>query len=259
MIHDDDLLDSIAVLALGALPEVEGRALATHVSTCEECLRAYREFRATADCVGYAAELEPAALDELAAKRLKAGIMRAVSASAQSGAARNGAVSESRTGARERPPWFGYALAAAAALVAALAGVDDAGLHAGAARDRAQIAALQARAAAQDARLALVLDSGNTRYAVPGGMVLRTRDARIVLAMTHMPAPPAGKVYQAWTLARGAKTVAPSITFTPASDGVAVVELPQSATTVVAVAVTLEPAGGSKTPTSKPAFVRPLS
>jgi hypothetical protein len=37
------------------------------------------------------------------------------------------------------------------------------------------------------------------------------------------------------------------------------VELPESAGDLAAVAMSVEPAGGSKAPSTKPAFVRPLS
>jgi anti-sigma-K factor RskA len=53
--------------------------------------------------------------------------------------------------------------------------------------------------------------------------------------------------------------MAPSVTFTPNSDGVAIVALPVDATRVGTVAVSVEPDGGSKAPTTTPTFVRPLS
>jgi anti-sigma-K factor RskA len=66
-------------------------------------------------------------------------------------------------------------------------------------------------------------------------------------------------VYQAWTLAPGAKTVSPSLTFVPDRNGFVVVSLPQSVGDVSAVAVSVEPTGGSKAPTTKPLFVQPLT
>jgi len=75
---------------------------------------------------------------------------------------------------------------------------------------------------------------------------------RLYIAMHNMPMPPRGKVYQAWTLAKGAKKVAPSMTFMPGAGGMTVVRLPDAATTLAAVAVSIEPEGGSQQPTSKP-------
>jgi len=57
MIHDNDLLDSVALLALGTLSAGEAKELAAHVSTCDTCRREYAELRETAAIVGYAAEL----------------------------------------------------------------------------------------------------------------------------------------------------------------------------------------------------------
>jgi anti-sigma-K factor RskA len=79
------------------------------------------------------------------------------------------------------------------------------------------------------------------------------------LTLAKLPPLPRGKVYQAWTLPKGAKAVQPSLTFSPNADGVAVVALPVDASKVGAVAVSVEPEGGSKTPTTTPTFVRPIS
>ena len=70
--------------------------------------------------------------------------------------------------------------------------------------------------------------------------------------MHGLPKAAPGHVYQAWTLAKGAKRVAPSVTFEPGGDGIAFVRLPEEATTLAAVAVSVEPAGGSQQPTTKP-------
>jgi anti-sigma-K factor RskA len=77
--------------------------------------------------------------------------------------------------------------------------------------------------------------------------------------MHDLPALPAGKVYQAWTLPKGSKTMAPSVTFVPDARGVAVVSVPADARVTNVVAVSIEPEGGSKAPTSKPVLVVPLN
>jgi len=77
--------------------------------------------------------------------------------------------------------------------------------------------------------------------------------------MRDLPPPPRGKVYQAWTLPKGSKDMAPSVTFEPDSQGVAIVALPADARITTAVAVSVEPEGGSKQPTSKPVLVVPLT
>jgi hypothetical protein len=74
-----------------------------------------------------------------------------------------------------------------------------------------------------------------------------------------MPMPPKGKVYQAWTMAKGGKAMEPSVTFMPDRAGVAVVSLPMDAQRITEVAVSTEPDGGSKQPTSTPSFVVTLN
>ncbi|MGH7683768.1 MAG: anti-sigma factor, partial [Vulcanimicrobiaceae bacterium] len=95
-------------------------------------------------------------------------------------------------------------------------------------------------------------------YRVPDGQIYKTSQ-RVYLVMRELPQLPPNHVYQAWTLAPGAKTVAPSATFVPDEHGFVVVSLPESAEQVGAVAVSVEPTGGSRAPTTKPLFVRPLT
>jgi anti-sigma-K factor RskA len=86
-----------------------------------------------------------------------------------------------------------------------------------------------------------------------------THGGKLYVAMHDLPPAPHGKVYQAWTLAKGAKDMAPSLTFVPDARGVAIVALPVDARLTDTVAVSVEPEGGSKAPTSKPVLVVPLN
>ena len=52
--------------------------------------------------------------------------------------------------------------------------------------------------------------------------------------------------------------MAPSMTFMPSDRDETIVRLPESAETVAAVAVSVEPAGGSKQPTTKPIGIATL-
>ena len=96
------------------------------------------------------------------------------------------------------------------------------------------------------------------RYDVPQGAVV-VRGDRVYFALSKLPALPKGKVYQAWTMPKGGKTVQPSVTFVPNADGIAVVAVSADATKLGGVALSVEPDGGSKAPTSRPTFVRPFS
>jgi hypothetical protein len=246
IVHDDAFQDSLAVFALGALPESEAREIAAHLRECASCRTAYDEFRSAANLVGYAAEAPAGTIDELAATRMKSTVMRNVRASLAPPAP---PVTRPNVAA-----WLGYAAAAAALIVAFVSHADNATLRAAHDRDARRIADLHAL----QSQIAALVAPESKHYAIPGGSVV-TSGGRIFLAMRALPPPPLGKVYQAWTLARGAKTVAPSVTFVPNPSGVTLVELPERSAGLAAVAVTIEPTGGSKVPTSKPAFVRPLS
>lgn len=68
---------------------------------------------------------------------------------------------------------------------------------------------------------------------------------------TGLAALPSGKVYQAWVIQPGGKPL-PEPTFVPDSGGRADVEVPSGQPKGTLIAVTIEPAGGSQAPTTKP-------
>jgi hypothetical protein len=263
-VQDDAFLDSVAVFALGALPDAEARDVAAHLRDCPTCRAEYTELRSAANAVGYAAEARPGEIDDVTARRMKSNVMRAVRGDAVAPAA-------ALPVAKRPAPWPYYA--AAAALVAAiLTGLQTISLRSANDAQNERIAAdsreiasrttalgvAEKRAADLDVRLGKIVAPGARHFAVANGEVIEA-NGKILIAFSRLAAPPAGKVYQAWTLTRGAKTVAPSITFAPDASGVTVIELPGSAANLAAVAVSVEPSGGSKTPTSTPTFVRALS
>ena len=232
MTTHDEMLDSVAAYALGTLPPAEASAVAAHLETCERCREEYRFLRPAVTALAYSAE---ACADQergatAASPLLKARIMKQVRS--ESAAARSPRV------------WPAYAVAAAAILVAITTGLLDLSLNAQLGRDRAQ-------SAAQAELLADLTAPGAQRHPFRGGEVT-TNGNRLLLTMHGLPKPAPGHVYQAWTLAKNSKKMAPSVTFEPGYSGVTVVRLPQEATTLAAVAVSVEPAGGSKQPTTKP-------
>lgn len=267
----DDMLDAVALLALGVLPADEAHAVAEHARGCAECRAEYANLREAADTIAYSAELRVNELDELSSARLKAGVMNAVRASngipAGVATPSTPAVPATASALRARTSWVPYFVAAAAVIVAFLSTANYASLRSHAGDADRQIADLHSQLDAQsqvaarertlETRLAALTAPGGKHFAVPSGEVV-TSGGHVFLAL-HVAALASGKVYQAWTLHAGAKAVAPSVTFVPESGGVAFVELPESSTGLAAVAVSVEPTGGSKAPTSKPAFVRTLS
>ena len=87
--------------------------------------------------------------------------------------------------------------------------------------------------------------------ATPMVQVMMDRARRkVMLAAVAMPAIPADREYQLWILVDG--TPLPSVTFRPGTGGRAMdldVPMPEGGGTVTGFGVTLEPIGGSPTPT----------
>jgi anti-sigma-K factor RskA len=251
----DALLDLVAAYALGVLPSAEHGLVAALILSDPEARREYDDLRTTANLVGLAAE-EP--VDSARAARMKERLMAAVRSDA---APARAPVSATRTSAM-----WGTTLAAAAAVVFALVSViQNFGLRSDLHDAQARVATLQTRLDADRRTVALdrrmltdLTASDAKRYTVAYGTVVK-RGPNVYLALASLPPLPRGKVYQAWTLARGAKTVTPSVTFTPSQTGITLVPIPQDAGNLSAVAVSVEPEGGSRQPTTKPAFVQPLS
>lgn len=252
------MLELIAAAALGVLPEADRARVDAFILADPAARAEFEELRAAADIVGLAAEAPP---DSARAARMKARLLASVQSTAP--------VPATVTAQRRRPApsvvWIS-ALAAAAALVFALIStMQSEGLRSERddANRRAQTLQQQVTAernvVERDGRILADLTASDAKsYAVPYGSVV-TRGSHLYLALHALPPLPRGHVYQAWTLPRGATAVAPSLTFTPTETGTTLVPLPEDATKTAAIAVSVEPAGGSRAPTTKPAFVQPLS
>lgn len=228
MMTHDELLDNVAAYALGLLSSPEAESVVAHMQTCQQCREEYRLLHPAVTALAYSAQ---SGAD--ASPLLKARVMRRV----RTEAAR-----------RSQPPtWILYGTAAACLAIAIFTGLADLSLNHRLNLNRAQNAAL-----AQT--IADLAAADSQRYRFAGGEVL-TRGTHLYIAMHDLPAPPRGRVYQAWTLPKASKTMAPSLTFEPGKGGTTIVRLPQAATAVTAVAVSVEPEGGSKQPTTKPIAV----
>lgn len=154
--------------------------------------------------------------------------------------------------------WPAYLVAAACfgiALISSIANISLLGQLKQEQRERSNLSERSTALARTlaDERTALfdMLDSHAHHYAIAHGEVI-TRDSRIYLALRDLSEPPHGKIYQAWTEAKGATHVVASPTFLPDARGVALIVLSADARSTASVTVTLEPEGGSKEPTSKP-------
>ena len=248
------LLDLVAAYALGVLPPAEHAHAAAAILADPDARREYDELRATANLIGLTAE-EP--VDSARSARMKERLLSAVRADV---APRRAPASGVRSSAL-----FGTMLAAAAAVVFALISViQNFGLRSDLHDAQRRVVALQAaadtdrHAIERDRTMLADLAAGDAkRYAVAYGTVV-TRGANVYLALAAVPPLPRGKVYQAWTLARGATAMTPSVTFAPNQAGTTLVPLAADARATAAVAVSVEPDGGSRQPTTKPTFVQPF-
>lgn len=246
----NDMLDDVAVYALGALAAPDAARVRAHIATCAECRAEYNLLAPAALAVAHGApDAEPSAL-------LRARIMRDVRADASA-----------KPAAASRPlVWPAYLVAAACFAVAVVSSLVNLSLMEQ--LKTAQTQSVQSEHAAsglarnladEKTMVADLLDANAQRYAVNGGQVVRVGD-RLYITLHDLTSPPRGKVYQAWTLPKGSKVMAPSVTFVPNVHGVAVIALGGvDARATAAVAVSVEPEGGSKAPTSKPLLVQALN
>ncbi|MFY9664692.1 MAG: anti-sigma factor [Candidatus Cybelea sp.] len=154
--------------------------------------------------------------------------------------------------------WPAYLVAAACFAIALISSIANISLLGHLKQEQRELANLSERSTAlaqtlANDRTALfdMLDTRAQHYQIHDGEVV-LRGSRIYLVLRALPEPPRGKVYQAWTLAKGSTKVQASPTFLPDSRGVALVVLTADARSTVEASVTLEPEGGSKEPTSKP-------
>jgi anti-sigma-K factor RskA len=99
---------------------------------------------------------------------------------------------------------------------------------------------------------------GQQTYALEGtgaaqgvqGEVVRLGDERAMLIAEDLPSPPEGETYEAWILREDVPE--PAGLFEPDDAGVAAAPIEGSIEDADAVAVTVEPSGGSSSPTSDP-------
>ena len=248
MTTHDDLLDLVAVYALGSLPRAEAASVREHLKTCADCRQEYNAMRPAVNALATSAEAPASDL-------LKARIMKTVRA-------------ESNRTTERRPRaivWPAYIVAAASIAIALWAEGSNILIKQEMRQSADQVAQLSTQiksanstVAAQKMMVADLMNRDSKRFEVADGEVVMHGD-RIYIAMHGMPMPPKGRVYQAWMLHNGAKEMTPGATFMPDRSGVAVVSLPPHASSFAAVAVSIEPEGGSKAPTSKPEFVVKLT
>ncbi len=251
-----DMLDDVALYALGTLPAADAQRVRDHIATCSECRAEYAALAPAAALVGVSAETQ-GDLKDCPSTLLKPRIMREIRKSA--------APSRDLRAPARVPVWPAYLVAAACFAIAIITSLYNVTLSSQLRDVQNKLAASTTRSSQLASNLAderstisEIMSTESKHYTGTDGEVV-THGGKLYVAMQDLPPPPKGKVYQAWTLAKGAKDMAPSVTFVPDSHGVAIVSLPVDARLTNTVAVSIEPEGGSKAPTSKPVLVVPLN
>ena len=248
------MLDDVAVYALGALPPAEAARVREHLKTCSLCRHELQALNPAVTAVGESAEAcaDGGKGSVVVSPLLKGRIMRQVRAT--------------QPPPRKSRPivWPAYLVAAACFVAAIVTSLINLSLMEQLRTAQNELAQTERRSSTlaqnltdERTTMADLMSDDAKRFTVTGGQVVMVRH-RIYIAMHDLSQPPRGRVYQAWTQAKGTSAMSPSVTFVPDSRGVAIIELPVNAVSVGAVAVSVEPEGGSKQPTSKPLFATSL-
>jgi anti-sigma-K factor RskA len=245
-------LHSLAPLyAVDALSDEETREFKTHLAGCPECAREVAALHEVTARLSADAAADPPA-------GLRSSVLAAIATTPQDeqvpgapglATAVEPATEPGQPGApvvpiRRSRPNRAISLLAAAAVLAAVGFGGWALYNRDTAQDaQAEAAALTRLLSAPDVQLV----SGSS-----GGMsatvVMSPDRGEAMFMASGLPAPPDGKVYELWTIT---DEPAPAGTFTP-GDTETLVALPAAAFDAQSIAVTVEPEGGSDTPTSEP-------
>ena len=235
MTTHEELKANAAGYVLGSLDPEERRAFESHLPGCAECAEEVASLRPVVGALATAVpQVTPGA--ELRA-RVLAG---AASGEAQS----RRSAWEARVG--------GWLPLAAAIIIAVGAGVY-------AVRLQRQIGELQARFDQAQATTAVLGAPDLARIDLQGQQVapdararaLWSRSRGLVFTAANLPPAPAGKAYQVWVVTAQAPISAGLLTPDPSGAGTQFYMTPADIAPPVAVAVTLEPAGGVPAPTGE--------
>jgi len=242
----DELRDLVAAYALDAIDADDTQAVEDHIRDCPRCRFDLRDFREIAAKLDYSGQEAPAGVWE-----------RIVAAGSQPPAAPP-ALQVIVSGGDEGPgilrrlaPPLAAGVAAAAVAVLAVSVAHD-----GSRIDQLSSAVAQARGT--DQALALAMDPGARRITLTSrsgdaAAVLAVRaDGKAVLVPFALPALPDTETYQVWTIAGDQARSAGLLLANTAGLQFSV---PFGAGTV---AVTIEPSGGSRRPSSSPVASAPV-
>jgi anti-sigma-K factor RskA len=255
----NDIHSLVHGYVVDALEPDETREFEAHLATCDDCQHEMGRLQEVTAAMAAGVSTEPP-------ESLRASVLNAIAQTPQEPAVGderrsfqtepNGATVTpiDRGAARGSRRWT--ALLAAAAVLAAV------GFGAWAIQSRHDLESSREdyeAAAAQNEQLARLLAAEDVQLLTgefasggDGVVVLSEGEGTAMLLGLGLEMPPEGQVYEAWTIE--GEDAAPAGLFSPDPDQPAVVELPDAAFDAEAVAVTVEPAGGSTAPTTEPVF-----
>lgn len=237
--------------ALHALPETERREFERHLGDCEACSVEVRELSETATRLGLAVSAAPS-------RELRERVLREVASvrqeSPSSGRRARSGGAGGRDGTGRAGRWSKFALAACLAAAAGLGGVAvwqnqearDAREEARATQQRSERVAEVI--SAPDARSGSATLSGGVKGTV---VVSRSQDRAVFLA-SGLAKAPGGKVYQLWFEDDGTMRSAGLMRAAGPSSTTYATLLDGPVDGATGMGITVEPAGGSKQPTSAP-------
>jgi anti-sigma-K factor RskA len=244
-----DLHSLSGAYALDALePGAERDRFTRHLSRCQSCASEVRGFREVATALAFATAAEPPA-------GLRDRVLAAAARTRQ-------LPPEVAGGSHARPrrtragvpwvPWLSGVVATASIVVAVLFGFAQAHTQDELNQVRAENQAISLLLSAPRAKL--------LTYPVTNGgeatVVLAADRHELAVVTTGLPALPAGKVYQLWLI--GKPTITSAGLLPPAKDGQTPAVLATGVVKGDALGLTVEPAGGSAQPTTKPILALPL-
>jgi anti-sigma-K factor RskA len=231
-----------AEFALDVLDPADYPDVVQHLAGCAECRRVYRETRAVGGAL--ARSVPPVATPPELRARILAGAT-----------SRPQPIVSGRQPVVSRRQWGGWAVGVAAAAIAVAAGVDDARQRQGLAAAKTDLAAAEGQLAVQRAIAQPVLDGQRfvrlapVSGAGPAAIWVNPPGKSPYLAAPNLPKLQPDRTYELWFL-QGSKAL-PAGVFQAGT----VLALPALPIGTTALAVTVEPGGGSPTPTSSPILV----
>ena len=220
----DHVRSLMAAYAIGAVPDDEIPAIRAHILTCEECFAEAESFAETTAVLAEA--VEPVALSAGFEDR----VLQEVRGSRPAPAP------------RRRSWWRGRAVlvGAAAAIIAVLVFTTI-----------SFVTSMSREQQYQEVVAALIHDPDSFRLTGPGGAeaVVASTSEGSILAVADLGEAPEGRTYQLWLMKDGVPT--PADTF-DASGQIIAIDSSHDLEGFDGAAVTVEPEGGSKSPTTDP-------